>query len=187
MEEKKHPQDKNNKKEENTEEKIITLKEPEYLKLKEEANKAQEHWDKLLRLQADFENTRKRLEREKQDFVKFANEGIILELLVILDDLERVVALAETGHEDFAAFLKGIEMILTHLYEMLKEYGVKPIEAQGKLFDPCYHEALMQVESKDAPEHTVIEELQKGYLLNDRVIRTAKVKVSKKQEVKKDG
>lgn len=187
MEEKKHPQDKNNKKEEKTEEKIITLKESEYLKLKEEADKTQEYWDRLLRLQADFENTRKRLEREKQDFVKFANEGIILELLVILDDLERVVALAESGHEDFAAFLKGAEMILAHLYEMLKEYGVKPIEAQGKLFDPSYHEALMQVESKDAPEHTVIEELQKGYLLNDKVIRTTKVKVSKKQEVKKDG
>jgi molecular chaperone GrpE len=67
---------------------------------------------------------------------------------------------------------------------MLKEYGVIPIEAKGKLFDPHYHEALMQVENKELPEHTVVEELQKGYLLNDRVIRTAKVKVSKKQEVK---
>jgi molecular chaperone GrpE len=62
---------------------------------------------------------------------------------------------------------------------MLKEYGTKPIEAEGKLFDPHYHEALMQVENKDVPEHTIVEELQKGYLLNDRVIRTAKVKVSK--------
>jgi len=75
-------------------------------------------------------------------------------------------------------FLKGLEMILAHLYDMLKEYGVKPIEAQGKLFDPHYHEALMQTEDKEVPEHTIVEELQKGYLLNDRVIRTAKVKVS---------
>jgi len=169
---------------EKQEEKIVTLKESEYLKLKEEADKAKEHWDRLLRLQADFENTRKRLEREKQDFVKFANEGIILELLNILDDLERIVELAESKHEDLAGFLKGVEMILAHLYGMLKEHGVTPIEAQGKTFDPHYHEALMQTENKELPEHTIVEELQKGYLLNDRVIRTAKVKVSKKQEVK---
>lgn len=162
------------------EENIISLKESEYLKLKEEADKAKEYWDKLLRLQADFDNTRKRIDRERQDFVKFANEGIILELLNILDDLERTVDLAQSKHQDLPVFLKGVEMILAHLYEMLKEYGVKPIEAEGKLFDPHYHEALMQAEDKDVPEHTILEELQKGYLLNDRVIRTTKVKVSKK-------
>jgi len=171
---------KDNKKQPQSEEKTVTLKETEYLKLKEDAAKAQEYWDKSLRLQADFENTRKRLEKDKQEFVKFANEGIILELLNILDDLERTVGLAQSQHQDLSAFLKGVEMILAHLYEMLKEYGLKPIEAEGKLFDPNYHEALMQVENKDLPEHTVVEELQKGYLLRDRVIRTAKVKVSKK-------
>ncbi len=165
---------------EKKEEKVVSLKESEFLKLKEEADKAKVYWDRLLRLQADFDNTRKRLDREKQDFVKFANEGIILELLNILDDLERTVALAESKHQDLPAFLKGVEMILSHLYEMLKEYGIKPIEAQGKLFDPNYHEALMQADNIDVPEHTILEELQKGYLLNDRVIRTAKVKVSKK-------
>jgi len=162
------------------EEKIISLKESEYLKLKEEAQKSQEYWDRILRLQADFDNTRKRLEREKTDFIKFANEGVISELLNILDDLERTVNLAQTKHQDLPAFLKGVEMILAHLYEMLKDYGVKPIETEGKLFDPNYHEALMQVEHKDLPEHTIVEELQKGYILNDKVIRTAKVKVSKK-------
>jgi len=165
---------------EKKEEKAVTLKESEYLKLKEEADKAGDYWDRLLRTQADFENMRKRLEKEKQDFVKFANEGIILELLNILDDLERTVNLAETHKQDPEAFLKGVEMILAHLYDMLKAYGVKPIEAEDKVFDPHYHEALMQVEDKGKPEHTVVEELQKGYMLNDRVIRTAKVKVSKK-------
>ena len=170
-----------NQKEENKpEEKTVTLKESEYLRLKADADKIKEFSDKVLRLQADFENTRKRLERDKQEFVKFANEGIIMELLNILDDLERAVGLAETKHEDLPAFLKGVEMILAHLYEMLKEYGVKPIEAKGKIFDPNYHEVLMQVEEKDKPENTVVEELQKGYLMNDRVIRTSKVKVSKK-------
>lgn len=172
-EEKKNPEAK-------IEDKAVSLKESEYLKLKEDAAKAQEYWDRLLRLQAEFDNTRKRLEKDKQDFVKFANEGIISELLNILDDLGRAVDLAQSKHQDLAAFLKGVEMILAHLYEMLKEHGVKPIEAQGKIFDPHYHEALMQTEDKDLPEHTVVEELQKGYLLNDRVIRTAKVKVSKK-------
>ncbi|MFA4842895.1 MAG: nucleotide exchange factor GrpE [Candidatus Omnitrophota bacterium] len=160
--------------------KIVVLKEAEYLQLKLEADNAKECWDKLLRLQAEFENTRKRLEKEKQEFVKFANEGIILELLNILDDLERAVDLAETKHQDLSAFLKGVEMILAHLYGMLKEYGVKPIEAGGKAFDPHLHEALMQVEDAGREENTIVEELQKGYYLNDRVIRTAKVKVSKK-------
>ncbi|MFA4889257.1 MAG: nucleotide exchange factor GrpE [Candidatus Omnitrophota bacterium] len=173
---------KNNQKEELPQpekDKTVTLAEADYLKLKEEALEGREAWDKMLRLQADLENTRKRLEREKQDFLKFANEGIISELLNILDDLERAVNLAEAKHEDLPAFLKGVEMILAHLYEMLKGYGVKPIDAKGKLFDPACHEALMQVEDNNSPEHTVMEELQKGYLLNDRVLRTAKVKVSK--------
>lgn len=163
------------------EEKNLLIKESEYLALKAQADIAQALSDKVLRLQADFENTRKRLEREKQDFVKFANEGIILELLNILDDLERSVSLAETHKQDLPVFLKGVEMILAHLYEMLKEYGVKPIVAEGKVFDPHCHEALMQVANKELPENTIVEELQKGYQLNDRVIRTAKVKVSKKE------
>jgi len=163
-------------------EKTVSLKESEYLKLQEEAEKSKEYQERILRLQADFENTRKRLEKDKQDFIKFANEGIIVELLNILDDLERALELAQAKHQDLAAFLKGVEMILAHFYEMLKVYGVRPIEAQGKLFDPHYHEALMQIEDKNLPEHTVVEELQKGYLLNDRIIRTAKVKVSKRTE-----
>lgn len=181
MEEKKENQKENNKHiHDPKEEKIVSLSEVEYQKLKEEADKAKEYWDRLLRVQADFENTRKRLEKEKQDFVKFANEGLLLELLNILDDLERTVELAQSKHQDLSSFLKGVEMILAHLYEMLKEYGIKPIEAEGKIFDPHYHEALMQAENNDVAEHTVLEEMQKGYILNDRVIRTAKVKVSKK-------
>ena len=166
----------NNKKEEKT----VTLKEAEYLALLEDVQNGKESWNKMLRNQADLENTRKRIEREKQEFIKFANEGLILDLLNVLDDLERSVNLAESTKQDLSAFLKGVEMILAHLYEMLKEHGVKPVEAEGKIFDPHYHEALMQVENKDLPEHTIIEVLQKGYLIYERVLRTAKVKVSKK-------
>lgn len=162
-------------------EKMLFVPEAEYLQLKNEAQKAQENWDRLLRLQAEFENVRKRFDRDRQEFVKFANEGLIAELLTVLDDLQRTVGLAQAKHEDLPAFLKGVEMILAHLYEMLKKNGVTAIEAQGKPFDPHVHEALMQVEDDKLPEHTIVEELQKGYLLNDRVIRTAKVKVSKKR------
>jgi molecular chaperone GrpE len=162
-------------------EKLVTLKQTEYLGLLEEVKKGKDGWDKMLRNQADLENTRKRLDREKQEFVKFANEGLIFDLLNVLDDLERTVDLAESSKEDLSAFLKGIEMILAHLYEMLKNHGVKPIEAEGKIFDPNFHEALMQVENKELPEHTIIEVLQKGYLIHGRVLRTAKVKVTKKQ------
>ena len=104
------------------EEKLITLKQAEYLGLLEEVKKGKEAQDKMLRNQADLENTRKRLEREKQEFIKFANEGLILDLLNVLDDLERTVDLAESSKEDLAAFLKGVEMILAHLYEMLKNH-----------------------------------------------------------------
>ncbi|MFH0918374.1 MAG: nucleotide exchange factor GrpE [Candidatus Omnitrophota bacterium] len=163
------------------EEKNVILKPAEYSALLEEVKKGQESYDKMLRNQADLENTRKRLEKERQDFVKFANEGLILDLLNVLDDLERTVDLAESNKVELAAFLKGVEMILAHLYEMLKNHGVKPIEAEGKIFDPNFHEALMQVENKELPEHTIVEVLQKGYLIHGRVLRTAKVKVSKKQ------
>jgi len=177
---------KKEKQEKKLEKREITLTEEEYNQLKEKAEKSQEQQDKILRLQADFDNIRKRLEREKQEFVRFANEGLIVDLLNVVDDLERSVELAQAKHEDFSAFLKGIEMVLAHLYDLLKKNGLSTIEAKGKTFNPDYHEALLKVESDDFHENTVIEELQKGYLLNNRVIRTAKVKVSQKPESKSE-
>jgi molecular chaperone GrpE len=170
--------------EENGENETVAVNKADYEKLKEQAQKAQDHWDTILRQQADFENLRKRLERDKQEFQKFAHEDIVADLLGILDDLERSVEAAEMGQENFEAFLKGIEMILAHLFELLKRKGVVPIEAQGKNFDPHEHEALMQTETRDHEDGEVIEELQKGYKIGDRVIRTAKVRVAKKIEEK---
>ena len=166
-------------------EEIIVLKKEEFEQLKDQAQKANEYWDRLLRQQADFENMRKRLERDKQEFLKFAQEGIIVELLEVLDDLERSVEAAEKKQENFEAFLKGIEMILAHLYGLLKKRGVAPIEAKGKRFDTNQHEALMQTETNEHDDQEIIEELQKGYKFNDKVIRTAKVRVAKK--IEKDG
>lgn len=151
-------------------------------KLEEYKEKSSEYFDRFLRLQAEFDNAKKRMQRQQNDFIKYANEGMILELLGILDDLERSVEAREANHQDPEAFLKGVELIFSHLYEMLKKHEVKPIEAKGKIFNPIQHEALMQAESNEYPENTVVEELQKGYLLGDRVIRTAKVKVAKHKE-----
>lgn len=168
------------------EEKQVTLKEEEYLALKEEAQKSKDCWERLLRLQAEFDNARKRWEREKQDIMRFANEDLVYELLNVVDNMERSLELAQEKHEDFTAFLKGVEMILSHLHDLFKRYGVTAIDTKGKLFDPNFHEALMQIEKDDLAENTIVEELQKGYLLNSKVIRTAKVKVSKKSQQSAD-
>jgi len=158
---------------------IIEVSKAEYDQLKADAQQAKENWDRLLRQQADFENIRKRLERDKQEFQKYAHEDIIVDLLGILDDLERSVEAAEKKQENFDAFLKGIEMILAHFYELLKKRGVTPVVAKGQKFDPHQHEALVQTETSDHGDDEVIEELQKGYSLNDKIIRTAKVRVAK--------
>lgn len=159
--------------------KTIKVKESEHAKLIEEAAR---YKDQYVRLYAEFENARKRMERDKQDFIRYANEGIITEFLEVLDNLERSVESAKAKHEDYTAFLKGIEMVMAHIYEMLRKNGVAPIEARGKMFDPHCHEVLMQEESETADDGVVLDEFQKGYRLGERVIRTAKVKVARKKQ-----
>ncbi|HNV23409.1 MAG TPA: nucleotide exchange factor GrpE [Candidatus Omnitrophota bacterium] len=139
-----------------------------------------EYKDKNIRLLAEFENARKRMDRDKMEFIKYANEGLIIQFLDILDDLERAVRVAEEKHQDYDSFLKGVEMIMNRIYDVLKKSGVKPMDVKGKLFDPHCHEPLLQEETKEAQEGTILEELQKGYFYHDRVIRTAKVKLAKK-------
>lgn len=155
----------------------VEIKKADYDKLVAEAA---EFKDKYIRLVAEFDNARKRNERERIEFTKFANEGLIAQFLNILDDLERSVEAAKQNHQDYTAFLKGIEMVMAHVYDMLKKNDVKPMESVGKKFDPHCHEPLMQVESGEHEDGTVVEEFQKGYYLGDRVVRTAKVKVAKK-------
>ena len=156
-------------------EKTVTIKESEYEKLKKETV---EYKDKNVRLFAEFDNFRKRMEREKQEFAKYASGEVLSQFLSILDDLERSVEAAKTKHEDYDAFLKGVELVMAHVYEMLRKNQVKAIDAKGKKFDPNCHEVLMQEETDKFPEGTVIEEFQKGYILEGKVLRTAKVKVA---------
>ena len=158
----------------------VTIPLAEYDQLKADAQKAADNADKIIRLQADFENVRKRWDRERSEFTKFANEELLCDMLNIVDELERSLELSQQKSENYAAFIKGVEMILAHLHDLLKKNSVTCMCAQGKCFDPQFHEALMTVEKDDCPEHTIVEEMQKGYLINERVLRTAKVQVSRK-------
>lgn len=166
----------NEKQDEKQEEKMVTISQAEYDTLKE---KETEVMERLARIQADFDNSRKRMERDKMAFIRYSEEQIIAELLPFIDDFQRAFAAADKT-QDFDVLHKGVEMILNHLLELLKKKGVVAIEAEGKPFDPSYHEAMLQAESDEHEENTVIEELEKGYILNEKVLRTAKVKVSKK-------
>ena len=136
---------------------------------------AEERLDRLKYLQAEFDNYRKWSEKDKAAIIALANENLIKDLLVILDDFDQALPSLEQEKNK-----EGMMMVRKKMLKILKEYGLQPIECEGKKFDPHFHEVLMQVENKDMPEHAIVEELQKGYLLNDRIIRTAKVKVSKK-------
>ena len=164
---------------EDTKKNKILLTTEEFKALEDKAKKSEEYFNSLLRLQADFDNYRKRLEKDKIEFIKFANEEIISEILKIIDDFERAVEAGKTKH-DFDVLYKGIEMIYKDFKEFLKQKGLKEIEAQGKPFNPNEHEAMMQEETDKHPEDCVVEEFQKGYTFNGRVIRPAKVKVAKK-------
>ncbi len=156
----------------------------EYQELSECSKQKQEYFDKLLRLHAEFENFKKRSLKEKQQFLKFANESLIYELINILDNFERAFESANKM-DDFKSLHQGVEMILKQIHQLLEKNGVKKIECVGKAFDPAEQEAIAHIETDKYSENTVVEEVQKGYLLEDRLIRPAVVKVAKKPEKKK--
>lgn len=151
----------------------------EYQRLADEAREKQECFDKLLRLHADFENFKKRSAKERQDFLRFANEELIYELIAILDNFERAFASATT-QADFKCLHQGVEMILKQMHQLLEKNGVKKIECVGRPFDPAWQEAVAHIETDKYPENIVVEEMQKGYLLGERLIRPAIVKVAQK-------
>lgn len=154
-----------------------TVRECEEL-LREKEEEVKRLQDRTLRLAAEMENTRKRLEREKLDGICFANEGLLRELLSVLDNLERAIQHAENG-ADFESLLEGIRMIHKGFLDTLAKFGCKPFESEGSDFDPNLHEAVMQQEAEGEAENKVLQELQKGYKLNDRLLRPAMVIVSK--------
>jgi molecular chaperone GrpE len=133
--------------------------------------------DQLLRLGAEFENYKKRVQREKSDLIKFGNESLLKAVLPILDNLERAIDHGKGTNEKGPLF-QGVEIILRQFLTVLERFGVKPVEAMGELFDPEKHEAVSLAESDQEPNR-VISELEKGYLFHERLLRPAKVLVSK--------
>ena len=131
--------------------------------------------DRILRLQADFENFRRRTAKEKEELAAVITQNILGDLLPLLDNFERAMAVEQTDGE---AFQKGVEMIFTQLREVLDKHGLQSIEAEEQTFDPNFHQAVMRVEDSDAPDGTITQVLQKGYQAKGRVIRPAMVQVA---------
>ena len=130
--------------------------------------------DRYLRTLADFDNYRKRADREKQDFFKYALAGALRDILPILDNFDRALDHAEEGDE----FHRGVALIYKQLFDVLKKHGVRVIDEANVRFDPNVHEAVIREENPSVPNHTVVQVLQKGYFLHDRVLRPAMVKVA---------
>jgi molecular chaperone GrpE len=144
----------------------------------EEARKlAEENYQRFLRTQADFDNFRRRARQEKEEFAKYASLKLIEQLLPAVDNFGRALS-SSKENKDFDALAKGLEMTFRQLDQVLSQEGLTPIEAVGQPFNPELHQAVMQVESEEHEEGIVVEELQKGYMLKDKVIRPAMVKVS---------
>ncbi len=143
---------------------------------------AQEAHDRFLRVSADFENYKKRLTREMEDFRKYANESLIKLLLPVVDNLERALDSAGNNRQADNPVSEGVQMTLAEILKIFEKFNVKPIESLEKPFDPGFHQAVMQEENDSHPDKTVLKELQKGYLMHDKLIRTSMAVVSRKKE-----
>ncbi|PLX23569.1 MAG: nucleotide exchange factor GrpE [Ignavibacteria bacterium] len=137
--------------------------------------------DQLLRKIAEFENFKRRTRDEKDALMKYGAEPVLRDLLPVLDDFERSLASGKE-HPDFDSFYKGVEIIYAKLLKTLEQRGLRPMDAVGKPFDVDYHDALLQIPNADVEPGTVLDQAEKGYLLHDKVIRHAKVTVSKEVE-----
>lgn len=142
--------------------------------------KVKELTETLQRVHADFENYKKQIEKQQQEFTRYSNARLVSQLLPVLDNFEACIKNSHADNE----FAKGVKIAYNELMNVLRAEGIKEIKTIGNVFDPYKHEVLLQEES-DKPEGTVLEELQKGYMINDKVLRHAKVKIAKKKGGKK--
>jgi molecular chaperone GrpE len=152
--------------------------EQELATAREEARQAHERW---LRERADLENLKKRTARERADTIRFANESLLRDLLPVLDNLERAVEHAQGGGNG-QPLVEGVALVLKALRDVLEKHGVRPVEAKGAPFDPTHHEAMAQVQSGEHEPNVVVEEHQRGYRLNERLLRPALVTVARAPE-----
>mgnify|MGYP000892863667 CR=1 FL=1 len=153
--------------------------------LQAQAAKAAEHWERLLRTTADFDNYKKRAAREKQDAIKYANESLVGKIIPVLDNFEMALAAAQNSSAaDIKSLQDGVAMIHSQLKSTLTDAGLEEVDATGKPFDPNMHEAVSQQESDKVAEGHVLQQLRKGYKLRERLLRPATVIVAKKPEAK---
>ena len=130
-----------------------------------------------MRASAELENFKKRTQKEMADFKKYANASLLKDLLEVVDNLERAIESSTTGNEN-GQLSEGLDLTLKELLKIFEKFNALPIDALGKPFDPCYHQAMMQQETTDQPENVVLNELQKGYMIHDRLLRPSMVVVS---------
>ena len=154
--------------------------------LKSKEQEAQENYDRLLRVSAEFENYKKRASREMEEFRKFSNQALIKEMLSVVDNLELAMNSTPADKTIDKGLLEGLEMTHKEILKVFDKFHVKPISAQGQLFDPTFHEAVMQEATDEFPENTVVNVMQKGYLIHDRLLRPSMVVVAKPKTEKND-
>ena len=179
MEQKQQKENKETKKETN---------ELEQLKkqLAEKETTIQDYANHLKRLQAEFENYIKRTDKERCDLQDFVKQKLVLKLLIIIDQFRSALEQLKQHQQVPEEFTKGVEMIFNNFHKIIEEEGVREIACKGKALDPYKHEVILQVNTDDYPENTIVDELQKGYMLNDKVLRYAKVSISKPKKNNND-
>lgn len=166
--------------------KAVKIKKSDPLKAMEEKlesleQEAKENHDRFLRVSAEFENYKKRAAREMSEFKKFANESFVKAILTVVDNLDRAIESSNKDEHVNSSVVEGVHMTLKEILKVFEQFGVKPFDAIGEMFDPNIHQAVAQEETDDYPENSVFKELQKGYMIHDRLLRPAMVIVAKKK------
>ncbi len=159
-------------------------------KLKEELNnksvEAKENFDNYLRALAELDNYRKRMEKEFANFKVYSNEQLMTELIMIMDNFDRALVSGDIN-SDFESFYKGVEMIHRYLKEILERWGLKEFSGKGEVFNPARHEAVSVIETDEVPPDTIVDEISKGYILGEKILKPAQVTVAKACLDKKEG
>jgi molecular chaperone GrpE len=158
----------------------VSLPKKEYEELKAKANERDAYCDKYMRAHAEFENARRRMEKDKADYARFANDSLVLEFLPIIDNLEMAEKHLEQA-KDFKAVQEGVGMIQMQIQKFLKDIGVEKIKTEGGKFDPHLHEPLEIVEAEGKDDGDILAELKPGYKINGRLLRPSSVRISKKK------
>jgi molecular chaperone GrpE len=161
---------------------LDTVTPEQFEELKQRAAKADEHWERMLRATADFDNFRKRAARERQESIRFANEALLEKLIPVMDNFDMALAAAAQSAQGEAtqSLQTGINMIYQQFRQALTDSGLEEIDATGKPFDPNLHEAVSQRDEANVPEGQVVQQLRKGYRLRERLIRPATVIIARK-------